>query len=79
MRTIMDLCLYSLSGTTFYRMIWWSLEAARYCVRLFQSLRNLAGIWAAALAAAKMPVKFQSDAMIMTSNLAASRPQDILQ
>ena len=41
--------LYSLSGKTSYRKISWSLEAARFGFRLFQSLWNLAGTSAAAL------------------------------
>ena len=35
--------LYSLSGETSYRKISWSLEAARFGFKLFQSLWNLAG------------------------------------
>ena len=35
--------LYSLSGKTSYRKILWSLEAARFGFKLFQSLWNLAG------------------------------------
>ena len=35
--------LYSLSGKTSYRKISWSLEAARFWFKLFQSLWNLAG------------------------------------
>ena len=35
--------LYSLSGKTSYRKISWSLEAARFGFKLFQSLWNLAG------------------------------------
>ena len=41
--------LYSLSGKTSYRKISWSLEAARFGFRLFQSLWNLTGTSAAAL------------------------------
>ena len=41
--------LYSLSGKTSYRKIWWSLEAARFGFKLFQSLWNLAGTSAAML------------------------------
>ena len=41
--------LYSLSGKTSYRKISWSLEAARFWFRLFQSLWNLAGTSAALL------------------------------
>ena len=37
------LVLYSLSGKTSYRKISWSLEAARFGFKLFQSLWNLAG------------------------------------
>ena len=35
--------LYSLSGKTSFRKISWSLEAARFGFKLFQSLWNLAG------------------------------------
>ena len=41
--------LYSLSGKTSYRKISWSLEAARFGFKLFQSLWNLAGTSAAML------------------------------
>ena len=41
--------LYSLSGKTSYHKISWSLEAARFGFKLFQSLWNLAGISAALL------------------------------
>ena len=41
--------LYSLSSKTSYRKISWSLEAARFGFRLFQSLWNLTGTSAAAL------------------------------
>ena len=41
--------LYSLSGKTSYRKISWSLEAARFGFKLFQSLWNLAGTSAALL------------------------------
>ena len=41
--------LYSLSGKTSYRKISWSLEAARFGFKLFQSLGNLAGTSAALL------------------------------
>ena len=41
--------LYSLSGKTSYRKISWSLEAARFGFKVFQSLWNLAGTWAALL------------------------------
>ena len=40
--------LYSLSGRTSYRKNSWSLEAARFRFRLFQSLWNLTGTSAAA-------------------------------
>ena len=45
----MRLGLYSLSGKTSYRKISWSLEAARFGFKLFQSLWNLAGTSAALL------------------------------
>ena len=60
---VSKLGLYSLSGKTSYRKISWSLEAARFGFKLFQSLWNLAGTSAAA-AAAEVPVKFQSDTTI---------------
>ena len=41
--------LYSLSGKTSYRKISWSLEAARFGFKLFQSLWNLTGTSAALL------------------------------
>ena len=41
--------LYSLSGKMSYRKISWSLEAARFGFKLFQSLWNLAGTSAALL------------------------------
>ena len=41
--------LYSLSGKTSYRKISWSLEAARFVFRLFQSRWNLTSISAAML------------------------------
>ena len=41
--------LYSLSCKTSYRKISWSLEAARFRFKLFQSLWNLAGTSATAL------------------------------
>ena len=44
-----NLGLYSLSGKTSYRKISWSLEAARFGFKLFQSLWNLAGTSAALL------------------------------
>ena len=44
-----NLRLYSLSGKTSYRKISWSLEAARFGFKLFQSLWNLAGTSAALL------------------------------
>ena len=41
--------LYSLSGKTSYRKISWSLEAAKFGFKIFQSLWNLAGTSAALL------------------------------
>ena len=48
---ILESCqgLYSLSGKTSYRKISWSLEAARFGLKLFQLLWNLAGTSAALL------------------------------
>ena len=43
------LSLFSLSGNTSYRKISWSLEAARFGFKLFQSLWNLASTSAALL------------------------------
>ena len=45
----LHLGLYSSSGKTSYRKISWSLEAARFGFRLFQSLWNLTGPSAAVL------------------------------
>ena len=45
----LNLGLYSLSGKTSYRKISWSLEAARFGIKLFQLLWNLAGTSAALL------------------------------
>ena len=45
----MNLGLYPLSGKTSYRKISWSLEAARFGFKLFQSVCNLAGTSAALL------------------------------
>ena len=56
---------YSLSGKASCSKISRSLEATRCGFSIFQS--------------AEMPVKFQSDAMIMTSNLMASKLHEILQ
>ena len=47
--TITSQGLYSLSGKTSDRKISWSLEAARFGFKLFQSLWNLAGASAALL------------------------------
>ena len=46
---IFYLGLHSLSGKTSYHQISWSLEAARFGFKLFQSLWNLAGTSAALL------------------------------
>ena len=63
--------LYSLNERTSYRKISRSLEAARFGFRLFQFLWNMTGTSAGV--AAEMPVRFQSDMIILTSNLSASR------
>ena len=47
--SFLHLGLYLLSGKTSYRKISWSLEAARFGSKLFQSLWNLAGTSAALL------------------------------
>ena len=60
--------LYSLKGRTSYHKISWSLEAARFSVRLLRSLWNLTGV-----SEALLPVKFQSDMIIITPNHAAPR------
>ena len=49
LENVIHLGLYSLSGKTSYRKISWSLEAARFGFKLFQSLWNLAGTSAALL------------------------------
>ena len=67
--------LYSLSRRTSYRKILWSLKAARFRLRLFQSLRNLTGTSTGALLLCLS--KFQSYTIITTSNLAASRHHEI--
>ena len=48
-RALTNQGLYSLSRKTSYRKISWSLEAARFRFKLFQSLWNLAGTSAALL------------------------------
>ena len=48
-RHFTNLGLYSLSRKTSYRKISWSLEAARFGFKLFQSLWNLAGTSASLL------------------------------
>ena len=66
-----------LSGRTSYRKISWSLEATRFGFKLFSVAlkfdRHLGS------GATEMPVKFQSDKIIITSNLAASRLREIWQ
>ena len=62
-----DQGLYSLSGKTSYHKISSrSLEATRFGFDFFQSLWNLLGTSTAAL-----PVKFQSDTILITSNIEA--------
>ena len=61
---------YSLSGKTSYRKIWWSLEAARFGFRLFESLWNLTGTSAATLP--RCLSNFKTDTIDITPNLAAS-------
>ena len=68
--------LYPISGKMSYREISWSVEGARFRFRLLPPLWNLTGTSAAALHA-EMPVKFQSDVVIIISNLAASRLHEI--
>ena len=69
-----SLGLYSLSRRVSYRKISWSLEAARFGFRLTIALqidgylRN---------SAAEMPVKFQSDTIIIIPNLGASRLHEL--
>ena len=66
--------LYSLSGKTSYRKIPWSPRAARFGIRLFTL--KFDGHFSSS--AAEMPIKFLSDAIIITSNLSASKLHEIL-
>ena len=62
--------LYSLSRRTSYRNILLSLETARVGFIRFQSLSNLTG---SSAAVPPRPIKYQSDAIIITSNFVAAR------
>ena len=62
-RVLLQLGLYSLSGWTSYRKISWSPNPREFMDS----------------SAAEMPVKFQSDTIIIISNLAASRLHEIWQ
>ena len=62
--------VYSISGRASYRETSRSLEAARFEFALPQSLWNWTVLGSSA---AEMPAKFQSDTIIITSDLAASR------
>ena len=62
--------LYSLSRRTSYLKILLSLETARVGFRRFQSLWNLTG---SSAAVPPRPVKYQSDAIVITSNFVAAR------
>ena len=53
------------------------MEAVRFVCRIVRSLWNLTATWARTTAA-DVPVKFQSDAIIYTTNFAASRLHEIL-
>ena len=67
--------LHSLSGKTSYRKFSWSPEAAIFGFILFRLLwhfnRHMGN------SAAVMPVKYQSDTIVATSNLAAYRLHEI--
>ena len=63
---------YLQSGRTSYRKISWSLKAVRVGFRLSQTSWNLTGTSATALS--RCLVKYQSDTIIITSNLATSIP-----
>ena len=67
--------LYSLSGKMSYRKISWSFEATGFGFRLFQSLRKVDSRIGSTTA--EIPAQFQSDAIIITSNLAAWRLHEI--
>ena len=66
---------YSLSGRTPYGEISWSLEVARFASKLFPMAlkfdRHLGS------SAAKMPIKLQSDTIIVTFDLVASRLHEV--
>ena len=67
--------LFSLSGRTSYRKISWCFEAARFGL----VFSNRYGIWQARGSnAAEVPVEYQSDKIIITFNLTASRLHEIL-
>ena len=74
---VKTLGLYSLNGRTSYHKISRSLEAARFWFRLLQSLWNLTDTSAARLP--RCLSNFQSDTIIITSNLAISRLHEIWQ
>ena len=62
---------------TSYRKISWTIKAARFGLRLLQSLWNLTRHLGGSAAA--MPVTFQSDTMVIPSNIAASGFHELLQ
>ena len=72
-RQLYTLGLYSLSGKTSYRKISWSLEAARFGFKLFQSLWNLAGT-----SAALLPRCLSNFRAIRTLQLPISRLRDFM-
>ena len=59
----------SLSGQTFYRNVSWCLETVPIALKLDRHIGS---------STAEMPVKFQSDMIIITSNSTASRLHEIL-
>ena len=67
--------LYSLSGKASYHKISQSLEAARFGFLTFPVALKFN--WQLGSSAAEIPVKFQSDMVIITSNLATSRLHEI--
>ena len=57
-----NLGIYSLIGRTSYRKIWWSLEIARFGLRYFQSLWNLAGTLAPSIHKISLQLRLKSPA-----------------
>ena len=67
--------LYSLSGRITYRKISWILKAVKLGFKLFQTALKFERPHSNS--AVEMPVKFQSDMIIMISNLTALRLREI--